>query len=105
MTSSGALDRHPFSANARVMRRAFRLACTLIALLPACTGQGETGQSAKPAAAPGTKASSAPKPDGIEGRALRAAELYDAGKSADAERAYREILSENPEHVGSLVGL
>jgi len=44
-------------------------------------------------------------PEAIEARALLGAELYDGGKSAEAERVYRELLARNPEHVSSLVAL
>jgi superkiller protein 3 len=51
------------------------------------------------------RASSKSKPDEIEARALLGATLYDGGKSAEAERVYRELLERHPGHVGSLVGL
>jgi tetratricopeptide (TPR) repeat protein len=51
------------------------------------------------------RASSQGKPEAIEARALLGAELYDGGRSAKAERVYRELLKQHPEHVGALVGL
>ena len=51
------------------------------------------------------RASSQSKPEAIETRALLGAELYDGGKSAEAERVYKDLLKQHPEHVASLVGL
>jgi tetratricopeptide (TPR) repeat protein len=51
------------------------------------------------------RASSQGQPDAIEARALLGAELYDGGKSAEAERVYKELLAQHPDHVGALVGL
>src|SRR5262245_27601195 len=41
----------------------------------------------------------------IDAQALRAADLYDAGKSPEAERQYGELLRRHPDHVASLVGM
>lgn len=50
-------------------------------------------------------ATSQAKPDAIEARALLGAELYDGGRSPEAERVYRDLLARHPDHVASLVGL
>src|SRR5262249_17837875 len=44
-------------------------------------------------------------PDGIDARAGQADRLYDGGRSAEAEKIYREVLSGHPDHVASLAGL
>ncbi|HYV20579.1 MAG TPA: tetratricopeptide repeat protein [Verrucomicrobiae bacterium] len=112
--------------------RARHLSCLLVILLTVCLSatacssrEGSSGSPAPareaatttgPGASPGEAVAAEKTPSrdtvapaagaqGLDARSAQAAQSYDAGKTADAERAWTAILKENPAHVGALVGL
>src|SRR5688572_1759941 len=113
MMSTGTLIPLPLLSRDRPRPGSLGATWVVAALTIACGGGGEPARgAAEGSAAPAGQAipaearvSSPGRSDPVEAEAARAAELYDSGRSADAERAYREILQQHPEHVGSLVGL